>query len=450
MALQAILTQPFWNQMFSAYRPIEYVVQGDANQWVYCDIYIGGSGGTYYKTLMTNVRHNNGPGPTWLYYFDIQDAIQEFLNWHLQMAPNLFGVSIPGQISFAQVQCRFRGSSQDPYGIITPDGPIPVQATADTPAIPGGGTLWATGCVVVDAALQHEERFELSSHLQTHKILQFRFPTGVYGFINNVYGIYPLSHTKRMKVTLDDWGHWPGYVTELGYNGIPIHFAKLYAICYCEFGNGFVIQNHDLGYQFAVNHVETFAIPYAPRAISALPGGGAIPWNLVKQYYVYMTLVAGPQAGERVFSTPLLQLTRCVRRYRFWWRNYLGHFEQINFEDFAEITEVKSSRTEKPLVGPINQKRKYGNQRVNVHSNEVIYVRDYFEEDEMPRISEFLSSNRVYKETSRAETEYYQATDFLPVIIRDSKIDRIKMEDRWYYEVVLEIELANDNIIPRN
>lgn len=156
---------------------------------VYCDVYIDG---TYYKTInktapisetLTDAR----------FEFDIQDALQEYLT---KITPTNGGAVIINDVLHS-VYCKYRSSSFDADGFLIPDPTVPIQATGKQPAVAGTGTQGNT-FFAINAALQHPDNQELSTHLDS-------FKTGTWAA-----GMYPLTHRpNKYKVCRQDSDYFP-------------------------------------------------------------------------------------------------------------------------------------------------------------------------------------------------------------------------------------------------
>lgn len=168
MSVTAILQQPELNSLHAAYRAIlSRVVVDNISDYtppaiVYCDIYING---IFYKTITrtftaTTIKESSE------YVFDIQDALQEYLD--KRDTPINGGTTIQNIENLCKVYCKYRSSTYSPAGFIVPEGLVPQQGTSDSPAIPGGG-VQSNSFYVINAVLQHSDNQNISNHLEYFK-----------------------------------------------------------------------------------------------------------------------------------------------------------------------------------------------------------------------------------------------------------------------------------------
>lgn len=168
MSVTSIIQQPSTGSLHAAYRAIlSRVVVENISDFippaiVYCDIYING---LFYKTI-TRTFTALISKDTCEYVFDIQDAMQEYLD--RRDAPLNGGVTVQDIKNLCRVYCKYRSSTYSPAGYIVPEGIVPQQATSETPAIPGGG-LQSNSFYVINAVLQHNDNQDISSHLNFYK-----------------------------------------------------------------------------------------------------------------------------------------------------------------------------------------------------------------------------------------------------------------------------------------
>jgi hypothetical protein len=188
--------QPATGHLLAAYRPLILKVVATATgggavpPFVVCDIYIED---IYYKSMVrTSPESQDESGSTW--QFDIQDALQEYLQPDLAQIDNNNILQAPHMS--AKVYCRFRSSDLDSEGFTVEEETKPVQGTRFTDPVAGTGlqtnTFW-----VINAALQHEDNQNLVSHLNSYK-------QGTWSS-----DAFPLTHRNRYFFCPGDSDHFP-------------------------------------------------------------------------------------------------------------------------------------------------------------------------------------------------------------------------------------------------
>lgn len=152
-----ITTQPASNSLNAAYRPVQLELLLDVVMpIVFCDIYFNG---IFYKTLSIS-KPDSTP------IFDIQDAAQEYLKKYL--GANGGSTILDAASVITTCFCRFRGSTIDSGGFTVIDTVIPIQATGNTPAVPGTG-LQSVSFYILYVTLQHDDNQDLATHLNSLK-----------------------------------------------------------------------------------------------------------------------------------------------------------------------------------------------------------------------------------------------------------------------------------------
>lgn len=194
----SITAQPATDSLNAAYRPIVITVTG-SNPVVYCDIYFGD---TYYKTL----SKTQAP-----YNFDIQNAAQEYLKKYLAPVNGAGIYNAASLITDCYVQVR--GSVLSPEGFITPDAPIPVQATGTTAAAAGGGTR-SNGFYIINSSLQHGDNQNLAAHLNAYKNGTWSANT------------YPLTHRVDGYPVARKGSDFFPIISNIAPSGVRLHYRN--------------------------------------------------------------------------------------------------------------------------------------------------------------------------------------------------------------------------------
>lgn len=166
-----ITLQPELDSLNAVYRPIVYRcaarISGATSlvyvpPVVYCDIYVNT---IYYKTLSkTQYDTNNGFEP--VFEFDIQDAIQEIMEYNL---PEIDGSNVlEFTNTIKKVSVKFRNAKYDSNGFIASEQTEPIQGTSNSDPVSGGG-VESYLCYVVNATIQHEEEQTFPLYLDSYK-----------------------------------------------------------------------------------------------------------------------------------------------------------------------------------------------------------------------------------------------------------------------------------------
>jgi hypothetical protein len=192
----AITSQPATNSLNAAYRPVMITVSiTPAAPVMYCDIYFAD---VFYKTI----------SKTQGTYFDIQDAAKEYLKKVLAPRGGTAIINAAALITKCYVKVR---SSTITDGFLVPDAPIPVQGTATTAPVSGGGTQSNT-FYIVNSALQHIDNQDYPQHLSFYK-------TGTWGS-----GTFPLTHrSKGYQVNKGGSDYFP-IISDTVPSGLTLHY----------------------------------------------------------------------------------------------------------------------------------------------------------------------------------------------------------------------------------
>lgn len=123
--------------------------------------------------------------------------------------------------------------------------------------------------------------------------------------------------------------------------------------------------------------------------------------------------------------------------------NYLGRIDSINFNHKEETYEPKSDTWQKSLSFTL-KKSDGGFQRFNIKSNETYKATTLcYGEDDIEWVKELLGSPSTWIEWKGTEG---QVDDYIPVTITDKKVITRKKEGRYFYEIVVEYSMSNENI----
>lgn len=189
--------------------------------------------------------------------------------------------------------------------------------------------------------------------------------------------------------------------------------------------------------------VKAYYLPNGPKNLAPL--FPSVDFNEVAEYYVQ----AKDDLDRVVASGTMNQLDGecCDEKIRIHFVNYLGTVDAINFKLLTKDHEPSSDSLEKPVQYPLN-KPDHGGSRFNVKSNNVYKAvnTDYTEED-MDWLNELFDSPLAWMEWNGTQG---QEDSYIPVIISDVKMENVKKDERYIYEVTIEFKLSHEKYILRN
>lgn len=158
-----ITQQPTANQLLSAYQPVVIActattADGGVPVLVLCDVYING---VYYRTFFSSKADRDGK-----YIFDIQDAIQEKLNYFI---PPIDGKKIEiTSETLGDVFVRLRTTKLNSSGLNEPEQIAPIPGTEETSPIPGEG-LQSNKFFALNLLIQNEENQDIEALLKAYR-----------------------------------------------------------------------------------------------------------------------------------------------------------------------------------------------------------------------------------------------------------------------------------------
>lgn len=187
-----------------------------------------------------------------------------------------------------------------------------------------------------------------------------------------------------------------------------------------------------------------FYIPNGPKNLETL--FPLVDFNNVGRYYVEVKNVN----GDVVATSPLnIQCCGCCEedRVRINFLNRLGAIDAIDFKLLNEEHETKSSEYETPTQYPL-EKPVHAVGRFDVKSNDTtkVYNKEYVEEDR-EWLMEILDSPVAWMQWEGTQG---QDDSFIPIVILDKKMEKIKENDRFIYELIFEFKLSHEKFIIRN
>lgn len=185
-----------------------------------------------------------------------------------------------------------------------------------------------------------------------------------------------------------------------------------------------------------------FYIPDGPKNLASIFPG--VDFSQVQDYYIQV------YSGATVIATsPVNQMNGecCDDKFRLHFQNYLGAIDAINFKLDSEDHEAKSDSYFRPLQSPLVKSR-HSNNRFNVKAGDTfnLITTDYTQDDK-EWLQEAFDSPLAWMEWLGTQG---QDDDYIPVIVIDVKFPKVTQEDRFNYEVAIQVKISNEKIIIRN
>lgn len=439
------VSTPSANEIKMAYNPIQITVfTSGINPAVYVDIYMNG---TYYKTISGTSPTGSFSGFNY-WQFDIRDAAQEYLRTIAPYFAIAANQTQPLNAGVALCTVKVRGSSVT-GGFTVPDTPVPVQATVDNPAVPGGGVTaaGAPSWMILNGALQLEQDPVPATFL----------PANNPGFLLAGYKIWNLFTNPRLTATKDTLMRLPVIIPTDGLTpgaGPIVASDNYYLIVEDDTGNFYYFTNPGPVYATysTFQNTSVYYLPAGPKNFAGLGVAfGSVPnWDTIKRYRMILTPTSFSIAGTMRWKSPWITITKpCAESKRFIFANWLGHYDTITFDEFQEEFRVSAAGWEQYNIGNFNSigKEAFGKHRYNVRSSELVTVTGYFKESEMFHVKQFLSNPLCYIEMkgTAGQLDY-----MLPVRLLDVTAMTRKVDERYIYIITVQVEPANERINIRN
>jgi hypothetical protein len=469
---------PFYNTIQAAYQPIVYTVQcTGVPPIVYGDLYIND---IYYKTISSTSPIAIAPGGSssfWL--FDLSGLAQEYLQTFMPditaaTIQNVFttwvylsGVGSPDGMLKCSVS--FRSATVDSYGVITPEGPVPVQATVDSPAVPGVQYYVTNNFYIVNSALNWNSDLSVfQTMLASLKVTSITgtFPAGT--TFDNSWNVFPLSKAPNNDqlgigtcVYQSDYGLFP-IIT-----GLISSPTDMQLVAYLYDISGNLIHTSSTGLDLILSSFQINYLPTGWQNLLALDSGLSAYAQTCASYFValqYHGTSMGVPFTKITFATPRYYLKKTVIHAHMWFRNQFGELDALNFIERDETTKASSSPIETPhspfqfstmyMTGHGNLLRTIAAKgRTTVRSFEANTITDTFDESHLEQVKQLLESTFVAIESPNPQnigSVYPTPTILIPVVVVDSEITTQKWDDRYLYFVTLKYIMSNERIVVRN
>lgn len=441
-----LVTQPAANTLVPAYNPCRFLLDANALPAaglcpvVYADVYFDD---TYYATISLT---DYDPLVVFIfslhfYTFDIQDLLQEYLRSKFQRMYEQANSGKGDMESYDYFSCKvyvkFRETYVDTNGLTVAYGTAPVQATKTTAAVAGTGTVTSNTFYALNASLAHEDNPDLPTHLRT--------------FQDSYQTTYGLSHRPNTIVSDNKIiGGGKYYVCQRDHDFI---------FCFAEDTTippnwlvGVVATYKD-GTSATVSGV-TYPAPTVTalqRKVYSFNVGiprmramfTSINWNNVARYEVFVYNVFF-QAMRQMYYVD--NCGCCEERVRIFFLNALGTYDAINFEAKREVNKTASQPWQRtgPTAFETASKANHTGGRMQVQQNDFYTAQcKCYDERDMYWIKELLATPRAYVQWDGTQG---QADGLLAIVIEDSEVQTLKVNDRYEYIVEIKYRMSNERI----
>jgi hypothetical protein len=169
-------------------------------------------------------------------------------------------------------------------------------------------------------------------------------------------------------------------------------------------------------------------------------------FNDVDEYYLQLV----DSTDVVIATTPINKIGGCENdddKIRIHFLNYLGTIDAFNFKRINVSHEPTSDEFQQPIAYPLD-KTAHGHGRFNVKSNDIISAvnLDYGEE-EKDWMDELFDAPLAWVEKSIYQG---QLSTFIPIVIIDTKRNKVKQDDRFLYQVQVDFKMSHERFIIRN
>lgn len=190
--------------------------------------------------------------------------------------------------------------------------------------------------------------------------------------------------------------------------------------------------------------MKAFYIPNGPKNIIAdFP---SVLFSNIAEYYVKVIDVADNVIATSTINN-LEHANCCEDKVRLHFLNYSSAVDCINLTLLLSEHETKSDVSIKALNHPLD-KSIHSINRVNVKASDTLTLSTIeYSEINQDWLTELVDSPLVFMEWKGIQG---QPDSYLPVVILDTKIITKKKEDRYEYELILQIKLSHERHIIRN
>lgn len=183
--------------------------------------------------------------------------------------------------------------------------------------------------------------------------------------------------------------------------------------------------------------MNAYYIPDGPKNLALIFTD--VDFSKVTEYYVE----AG-NGSDVIATTPVYKVEKpCGDSIRIAFVNYLGAMDYITCCRQAIDHDAKSDQVQSPLRYPL-VKSQPSISRLNVKSNDTYtVVTDEFNETDLDFLDELFDSPIAWIQWDGTEG---QEDSYLPIVIKDATLPKLKADDRFSYETIIQFTFSNDRI----
>lgn len=190
--------------------------------------------------------------------------------------------------------------------------------------------------------------------------------------------------------------------------------------------------------------IKAYYIPFGPKNLSTIFTG--VDFGSIDSYY--LEIYDDSTVPVLIGQTTINKMDNCKidpDKVRIHFVGYCGAIEALNLKLFDRQHESKSAGIQKPTTSPLVVTA-HSLSRINVKSNDFFSARikvEVADESEMTFYDELLDTPLAWIEVPGKSTYY-------PIVIADKKSQKLKEDDRFYYEIVIDYKFSNERFIIRN
>lgn len=161
-------------------------------------------------------------------------------------------------------------------------------------------------------------------------------------------------------------------------------------------------------------------------------------WDNIEEYFVEVLVDPDVVATTNKYVIDQCKDLDDVLRVHF--LNQLGTIDAVNMKNIGQIHEPSSTKYESPLPMTFSR-QKHQLQRNNVTANDLFTGYMIIREEYVEYFEELFDSPMAWLEWN---------SEYLPIIIEDTKFIKHKLEDRYEYEITIDFRYSKEKIIIRN
>lgn len=184
-----------------------------------------------------------------------------------------------------------------------------------------------------------------------------------------------------------------------------------------------------------------YYIPSGPKNLADL---FSLDWSRVKEYYIQIST-----SGDEVIATsPTYSVDKyCEDDAAIHFQNSLGAVDSIPMKLIDVEHETKADTYQTPDSSPFVRSQ-HGINRFGIRSTDSFEGSVLLAEDQLMWLQELIDSPNVWMELDGISEEV--DSDYIPVVILDQKIQVLKADDKYEYQISILFTLSHDKIILQN